>query len=193
MTAGARLRSRRMTVATRPLAILMSGAPGSGKSTLARLLGERLRLPVVDKDRLREGALFTLGSGNLDEAPRGVELFYATVEGLLGQGISVVGDMTLYPGISEPDIAARFAPLAMLVNVHCQASNAMARFEARMRADPLNHERVDALLPQVADLQARLVEPLDLGCRCIVVDTTDGYSPSIEEIVSELVRGRGTR
>jgi predicted kinase len=193
MTAGVRLRSRRMTVDARPLAILMSGAPGSGKSTLAHLLAERLRLPVVDKDRLREGALFTIGSDNLDEAPRGVELFYATVEALLGQGISVVGDMTLYPGISEPDVAARVAPIATLINVHCRASNAMARFEARMRADPLNRGRVDALLPQVAALAAVLVEPLDLGCPWIVVDTTDGYVPSIEEVVTELVRGCGNR
>ena len=174
---------------TRPLAVLMSGAPGSGKSTLARALGEALRLPVIDKDRLREGARFTLGIDNFDEAPRGVELFYATMEAILGQRISVIGDMTLYPGISEPDIAARLAPRATLFNVHCVAANATARFEARMRADPLNRGRVDALLPQVVGLNARLAEPLDLGCPCIVVDTADGYAPSIAEIAAVIRQG----
>lgn len=178
-----------MTSQPRPIAVLMSGAPGSGKSTLARALGEQLRLPVIDKDRLREGARFTLGIDNLDDAPRGVELFYATMESLLGQRISVIGDMTLHPGISEADVAARFAPIATLINVHCRASNATARFEARMRTDPLNRDRVDALLPQVAELNAQLDEPLDLGCACIVVDTTDGYVPSIGTIVAEIRQG----
>ena len=41
----------------------------------------RLRVPVVDKDRLREGALLTLGTGDIDQAPFGPELFYATIEG----------------------------------------------------------------------------------------------------------------
>jgi hypothetical protein len=177
-----------MNADRKPLAVLMSGAPGSGKSTVARLLGDRLRIPVVDKDRLREGALLTLGTGDIDQAPFGPELFYATVEGLVGAGISLVGDMTLVRGVSEPDVAARIAPGAVLVNVHCRTPHAVGRFEARMRVDPLNEHRVDALLPYVEELQAQLLEPLDLGCPCILVDTTDGFEPGVEEIAAEILR-----
>jgi len=42
----------------------------------------------------------------------------------------------------------------------------------------------------VVELQARLAEPLDLGCPCIVVDTTDGYRPPVDEIAAEIVRVR---
>jgi predicted kinase len=167
----------------------MSGAPGSGKSTLARQLGERLRLPVVDKDRLREGALWTMGTGDIDQAPFGPELFYSTIERLLASAISLIGDMTLMRGVSEPDIAARIAPNAALVNVHCRTPDALRRFETRMRVDPLNEHRVDALLPYVEDLQSQLFEPLDLGCPCILVDTTDGFVPDIEQIAAEIERG----
>ena len=64
----------------------------------------------------------------------------------------------------------------------------MGRFEARMRVDPLNEHRVDALLPYVEELQPQLLEPLDLGCPCILVDTTDGFEPGVEEIAAEILR-----
>ena len=166
----------------------MSGAPGSGKSTVARQLGELLRVPVIDKDRLREGALFTIGTGDIDQAPFGPELFYSTVEHMLACGISLIGDMTLVRNVSEPDIATRIAPNAELVNVHCRTSHAVERFEARTRLDPVNEYRVDALLPYVEELQAQLLEPLDLGCPSLVVDTTDGFVPAIEEIAAEIPR-----
>lgn len=103
---------------SRPLVVLMSGAPGSGKTTLAGHLGDILRTPVVSKDRLRQGTLWTLGSDDIDEAPPGPPLFYAVIEAYLALGISVIADMTLYRGPSEPDIAARIAPRSDVVNVH---------------------------------------------------------------------------
>lgn len=177
-----------------PLVVLMSGAPGSGKSTLARRLGERLRLPVV-KDRLREGALWTCGTDDLDEVPAGPPIFYRTIETLLACGVSLIGDMTLYADTSRPDIATRVAPHAKLVNVHCRTSVAVDRFVARMRADPLNQHRVNAVTPNGLRLQAQVFEPLDLGCPCILVDTTDGYVPPIDDVATEIARhyppGRG--
>jgi hypothetical protein len=64
----------------------------------------------------------------------------------------------------------------------------MARFEARMRADPMNRSRVDELLPLVEGLQGQLHSPVDLGCPCIVVDTADGYRPSLDSIIERIER-----
>jgi hypothetical protein len=155
----------------------MSGAPGSGKSTMAALLGQRLRLPVINKDRLRQATLWGPG------------LWYPVMESLLGAQISVIGDMTLFPGICESDIAERLAPLAQLVQVFCRCEAPIERFVARSQADPLHRRDTQALLPQVTELAAGLQEPLALGCPTFVVDTTDGYHPSIDDLVERLITG----
>jgi RNase adaptor protein for sRNA GlmZ degradation len=167
----------------RPLAVLVSGAPGSGKTTLARMLGEALDLPVLHKDQLVHGVWRTLGRGT-ELGLRGVEIFYRTMETWLESGTSFVADQTFYRGVSEADVAARLAPRARLLHVHCRSPLALERFEQRMRDDPLCGEhRLQALLPLAARLQGELTEPLDFGCESIVVDTTDGWTPSVDEVV----------
>jgi hypothetical protein len=166
--------------------VLVSGSPGSGKTTLSRRLGDALRLPVIHKDRVREGMWRSSREArDLGLAP--VELFYATLEGWLGHGASALGDMTFERGVSEPDVARRLAPLADLVNVHCATPHAVARFEQRMRGDPrCGPHRLAALMPRVRDLHATLAVPLDFGCPTIMVDTTNGYEPSLESIVATI-------
>jgi AAA domain len=175
----------------RPLLILVNGAPGSGKSMLSQRLGDRLRLPVISKDRLRQSTLWSLGSPHMADAPWGPGLWYGALEHLLSGGMSAIGDMALFRGMSEPDVAARLAPLARLLHIHCRCRDPLSRFEARTRADPLRSGDLDGLLAEVIPLCADLQEPLQLGCRCIVVDTDDGYVPSLDELVATVVRQYG--
>ena len=41
--------------------ILITGIPASGKTTTARFLGERLNLPVISKDAVKEHLYDTVG------------------------------------------------------------------------------------------------------------------------------------
>jgi predicted kinase len=171
----------------RPLAVLLSGAPGSGKSTLAGVLGERLRTPVVDKDRIRQGMLWALGTRDIDRAPPGPPLWYAVMEAHLRLGISVVGDMALFAGVSDEEIPRRLGPLADLFNVHCVAANTRDRVLQRAGRDPVHAHRVDYLSAQMDGGTEQTSAQLSLGCPALVVDTTSGYEPSLDQIVDAIL------
>jgi predicted kinase len=172
----------------RPLAVLVGGAPGSGKTTLAGELGRRLYLPVLHKDVLRNGLMCTVGrDASRVVGPPGPQIFYETLEVWLRSDVSTVADMTFYPGVSEADVAQFIAPLADMVQVHCRTPRSVARFEQRTREDAWWKARwADDLLPEVTRLQAALQEPVDFGCPSIVVDTTDGYEPTLNEITDAI-------
>jgi len=177
----------RAAVAGRPpLAVLVGGAPGSGKTTLADALAAELDLPVVHNDHLVHGRWRTLDRA-LELGESGLESLYRTMELWLELGVSFVADHTFVRGKSERDVAARLAPFASLVYVHCRTRHAPERFERRMRADSLCGEaRLQKLLPVARQLQADLFEPLDFSCPCIVVDTDSGYQPPVASVVDDI-------
>lgn len=171
-----------------PLAVLLSGAPGSGKTTLAEVLASALNLPVLHNDALDHGAWRTRDRA-MKLGPSGVEPFYHSMELWLEYGISFVAERTFHPGVSEPDVARRLGPFATLVQVHCRSSQSSRRWELRMRQDPLCGEnRLNTLIPLVNRLNEELAEPLDFGCPVFIVDTDDGYRPSLalEVLVSQI-------
>lgn len=170
----------------KPLVVLVNGAPGSGKTTLAGALSRELALPHLSKDLLVKGVWRTRRRAS-ELGPPGVELFYTTMEAWLALGISFVADHTFPKGIGDRDVRRRLGPRGLVVNVHCHTSEALARWEERMRADPLcGQNRLERMRPVVVELQAELGEPLDFGGPGIAVETTHGYRPTVGEIVRQI-------
>ena len=169
-----------------PLAVLVGGAPGSGKTSLAEALAVGLDLPVLHKDRLVHGRWRTLDQAT-DLGESGVEPFFRSMELWIEAGISFVAEQTFYPDVSESDVARRLAPRSTLVNVHCRSVHSFERWERRMRSDPLcGVMRRKKLAPVVERLNSELHEPLDFDCPSVVVNTDNGYQPTLEAVIDQI-------
>lgn len=180
---------------TKPVLLLVSGAPGSGKTTLAERLATVLALPHLNKDAIRDAMRFTFVTASTHEDHVWAAL-YTTLETWLGRGISAVTDFTTYRGRTDVELSRRITPLADLITVHCRAEGALDRFAVRIADHP--HFAPDSLRVAEGRAQAQATwgetaVPLNLGRPTLEVDTTAGYSPDLAEITAWVLEQSGRR
>ena len=175
-----------MSSAWQPLLVLVSGAPGAGKTSLAAAVADRLGVLHINRDAVNNGLRLTIDRGAPSViAGRGVAATFGALEHLSAAGVSLVTDGTLFPDMAAS--VRRLRDYAYVVNIHCTATDWRRRSVERQRERGASSEdlaRWDALLGEWGE---SIVDPLDLSCKRLEVRTDDGYEPTLDHVIEQLL------
>jgi predicted kinase len=183
-------------MANRPRCVIVTGRPGSGKTTLAKRLGQRLWMPVISRDEIKEGYVNTFGVKH-DQLPpetNGVvsDFFFEIVNRYLANKVSVVIEAAFQHKVWAPRMAG-IAELGDPFVVVCSVDGELAakRHLRRGLDDPKREyyhgDRRVPIFRETGTMSppAKYVPPR-LNVPTLLVSTEEGYSPTEEEIVIQI-------
>ncbi len=175
-----------------PILTVIAGRPGAGKTTLARKLASDIRCPLISRDQIKEGIVNTTGDKG---EPGGAlarevyEVFFATIELLLRNRVTLVAEAAFQHKLWAP----KLEPLrehARIRIVLCQidAQLAYARAAQRRQADKNQDRFHNALLDP--SKQTTNYDPPHLDLPILIVNTSNQYEPSYDDIIYFILRDR---
>ena len=180
----------------KPQCIIVTGRAGSGKTTLAKKLGERLWMPVISRDEIKEGYVNTFGVKH-DELPADTnglvsDLFFVIINQYLAGNISVVIEAAFQHRVWEPRMP-KIVELAMPVIVLCCVDDAVAaRRHLQRGLENPNREfyhgdrRVTHYRETGEILSPETYAAPQFNVPTIEVSTDGEYVPGIDEIVRQI-------
>ncbi|MDK9496137.1 AAA family ATPase [Streptomyces katrae] len=179
-----------------PLLAVVSGPPATGKTTLARALAQRLGVPAVLRDEIKQGMVMN----HPGHAPDGndllnvptMEAFFATLTVLLGAGTSVVAEAAFQDRLWRPGLEP-LMKIADLRIIRCTTPTAAIAQRITDRAHRDSHRAAHGDKALLADMKAGLYDPdqfvpISLDAPNLLVDTSDGYMPGMAEIQRFVLR-----
>jgi predicted kinase len=166
-----------------PALVVVSGPPGSGKTILAHALARELGCPAICRDEIREGVV---RAGTPDPGMlHTLTTFFDVLTLLVRAGVTTVAEAAFQDRLWQPGLAP-LTGLARVRVVRCSVtpSTARSRIADRLRATANRAAHDDAGLLRRMDAGAATWAPISLPVPTLTVDTTDGYSPGLREIVA---------
>lgn len=183
----------------KPQCIILTGRPGSGKTTLAKKLGQRLWMPVISRDEIKEGYVNTYAVKH-DQLPPDTngmvsELFFGIVNYYLAGKISIVIEAAFQHQVWEPRIP-KLLELASPLIVLCSVDDAVAarRHLQRGLENPKREfyhgdRRVAHYRKTGEILSPERYQAPQFNVPTIEVSTDGEYVPGIDEIVKQIQLG----
>lgn len=175
-----------------PILIVVTGRPASGKTTLAHALARTIRCPVISRDEIKEGLVNTMKNSEtlgIDLNRHVYGTFFDTIEFLVSKRITLIAEAAFQHKLWLPKLLLlKKVARIRLVSCSIDAQLAKSRFIQRGLSDP---ERADfhddwAVQTSKEDIERLMgsYKPPKLTVPTLNVDTSEGYQPMFEEIVS---------
>lgn len=178
-----------------PALIVICGAPATGKTTLARRLAEVLRLPLLEKDVIKESLAEVLvppdRAASRQIGAASTTLLYDLAFGMLQRGTSVMIECNFDRQFAEADLC-RMKQVSRPLIVQCEADRDTIVWRYRKRhatgSRHAAHFDLDALPDLLAGLDVGAYNLNDLGYPGVRVRTNDGYQPALHGISAAIRR-----
>ena len=177
----------------KPTVIYVSGAPGSGKTTLANILAEQLYIHRISSDMIKGGLAYT--DPNQDRNLTTGSVFVPILIATATHGVSYVVDHVLQKELAQETIIDKLLLVANVIYIHVQTKDPIARYVERTNTSnvPDIIHRRNLLIERAVHHRNNLENTqsvIDLSIPTLIVNTDDGYEPSLTGILSFIEQHR---